>query len=417
MKTINASNENGARVIFKSILLFSLLLLFLFPIKSFAANSIVSGRIKGLTNDTLFISLSAFDSNGKAVYESLISDTLVMKEGWFSFEIENDYFTNVNIIPAGGTAKISRSGIFVAYLSDFIELFVDKGEKITVDANYDGKVIQYTLKGSPLVEMYSDYRNQLFEYQRKRFDALKEIAKLREAKEPIIEGQSMLKAAMDPIRRITSDFIENNLNSPITPHLIYTNYYNDTEAIVAYSIKLGREALESPLASEYKRYLNYAQNSDKYKREAKIKEDAFRALNGKPAPDFSLRTIDGKELRLSSLKGRYLVLKFWGSWCGWCLESMPKLLEYHQKYRDNIVVIAIACSDKEDKWRNTVSKFKMEEFINVFDIDNSVSKQYSITEYPTYVLITPEGTAEPIDGYDIFKRLDQIFGKEVVEFR
>jgi len=397
-------------IIEKSKQLFIYLLLILLPLGSCAVTHTVSGTIAGLSNDTLYISLEASDSLGNQIYNSFITDTIVMKKGSFAFDIENGYFTTVKIIPAEGTAKILKSGMFVGYDSDFIELFVDKGEKVTIDANYDGKVVQYSLKGTALSDKFSEFHNTLFEYQRKRVDALREIGRLRSAGEPLIKGQEELKLAMNPIRKIIGSFIDDNLNSPLAPYVFLRNNINDFDKLIAYKDKFNPDALKHPLAKEYLSYLKYAENRDEYKQEEMRKEKAFLELNGKPAPDFTLKTIDGKDFTLSSLKGKYVVLDFWGSWCGWCRESMPKLLEYQKKYNQKIVVVAIACKDKESSWRKAVSNFKMEGFINVFDSQDIVSNLYNITGYPTQVLITSKAIAEPFAADELYERLDQLFG-------
>jgi len=397
-------------IIEKSKQLFIYLLLILLPLGSCAVTHTISGTIAGLTNDTLYISLEANDSLGNQIYNSFITDTIVMKKGSFAFDIENGFFTMVKVIPAGGSARILKSGMFVGYDSDFIELFVDKGEKVTIDANYDGKVVQYSLKGTALSDKYSEYRNSLFEHQRKRADALREIGRLRSAGEPLVKGQAMLKVAMDSIRYIQAGFVDDNLNSPLAPFVLFMNNWNDSDIVIAYKDKFSKEALMHPLAIEYMKNLQYSEDRDEYKQEEIRKEKAFLELNGKPAPDFTLKTIDGKDFTLSSLKGKYVVLDFWGSWCGWCRESMPKLLEYQKKYNQKIVVVAIACKDKESSWRKAVSNFKMEGFINVFDSQDIVSNLYNITGYPTQVLITSKAIAEPFAADELYERLDQLFG-------
>ena len=50
--------------------------------------------------------------------------------------------------------------------------------------------------------------------------------------------------------------------------------------------------------------------------------------DGIEAPDFTLNDINGNPLTLSSLRGKYVILDFWGSWCGWCIKGIPQMKEY-----------------------------------------------------------------------------------------
>lgn len=391
----------------RTTLLLSILLI-ITPLRAQERGGVISGAIRGMVNDTLYISLEAYDSSGKPVYQTLISDTLVTSGGKFSYSLNNEYFTIVKIIPAGGLARITRGGMLIAYDSDIIELFVDKGDVIEIEANFDGKVIQYTLKGSSLNETFSNFRNCLFEHQRERIDALREIALLREAKQPLAPGQATLKSAMDQIKAKTLEFIEENLNNPITPKLIYINFFNDHELILAYKERLGREALESPLALSYIRHLSYVEGIKEKKIEIVNEEELFNSIKGTVAPDFTLKTINGESFTLSSLKGKYVILDFWGSWCGWCIEAIPQLLEFAKMNKDKVVVVAIACNDTDERWRAAVAKYKMNHFINVLDKEKKVSKLYKVRAFPTYLLISPQGTIEPVKDYEIFKRFDKI---------
>ncbi|MGB0918869.1 MAG: TlpA family protein disulfide reductase, partial [Flavobacteriales bacterium] len=60
------------------------------------------------------------------------------------------------------------------------------------------------------------------------------------------------------------------------------------------------------------------------------------------APEIEAELIDGTPFKLSELRGEYVVLDFWGSWCGPCLRDIPKLMQLHAKYGDKVVFVSVA---------------------------------------------------------------------------
>ena len=79
---------------------------------------------------------------------------------------------------------------------------------------------------------------------------------------------------------------------------------------------------------------------------------------GKPVPDFTLPDTAGKRVALSSFKGKFVLLDFWGHWCSPCIKAFPQLVDIHERYQGklNIVGIAAEHSDDKDKWINAINK-------------------------------------------------------------
>lgn len=144
------------------------------------------------------------------------------------------------------------------------------------------------------------------------------------------------------------------------------------------------------------------------------KEAAKKVADGMPAPDFTLNDINGKPLALSSLRGKYVVLDFWGSWCGWCIKGFPEMKEYYKKYAGKFEILGIDCNDTEDKWKKAVADNELP-WLHVYNPRNSdVTTQYAITGFPTKIIIDPEGKiAKTVVGEspEFYKFLDEKFGK------
>ena len=72
------------------------------------------------------------------------------------------------------------------------------------------------------------------------------------------------------------------------------------------------------------------------------------------APDFELPDLQGNPLKLSSLRGKYVVLDFWGAWCIWCVRGIPNMKEAYAKHKDKMEILGIDCRDAEPKWKAAV---------------------------------------------------------------
>lgn len=110
-----------------------------------------------------------------------------------------------------------------------------------------------------------------------------------------------------------------------------------------------------------------------------------------PAPDFTLNDINGKPLSLSDLRGKWVVLDFWGSWCPWCIKGFPALKEAYKEYGGKIEVLGIDCRDSVEVWKEAVKKYELP-WLQVYNPgDNGLVEKYEIQGYPTKFIIDPEG--------------------------
>ena len=132
---------------------------------------------------------------------------------------------------------------------------------------------------------------------------------------------------------------------------------------------------------------------------------------GKIAPDFTLKTIDGKEVTLASFKGKHLLLDFWGTWCGWCIKGMPEMKKYYAKYNKQIEFLGIACNDTEKKWREAVANHQLP-WTNTMEGNSEASVKYAVSGFPTKILIDPEGKIVEVfvgETPELYKKMDELF--------
>jgi peroxiredoxin len=122
---------------------------------------------------------------------------------------------------------------------------------------------------------------------------------------------------------------------------------------------------------------------------------------GKPAPDFTLRTLDGKSVSLSSLRGRPVIVNFWASWCNPCRHEFPLLRSTLAKHKlDKLAVVGVSFEDIDSDAR-AFAKQEHATWPLAVDIDNGLTaKTYGVRSVPTTYFVTPEGVIA-----------DQVFGQ------
>jgi len=115
-------------------------------------------------------------------------------------------------------------------------------------------------------------------------------------------------------------------------------------------------------------------------------------MTGKPAPDFALRSLDGKNRRLSEMRGDVVMINFWATWCGPCREEMPLLDRIYQQYQPVGFQVLGVNVDEAGGRAAEMAKTLGVSFPVLFDDDKSVSKLYDIGSMPMTVLVARDGT-------------------------
>lgn len=127
-------------------------------------------------------------------------------------------------------------------------------------------------------------------------------------------------------------------------------------------------------------------------------KDAVEALAsvsiGGTAPDITLMTPDSTELSLSSLRGHYVLLDFWASWCGPCLREVPNVKAIYEKYHDKgFEIFGVSLDETAGSWKAAIKKNDMNwhHVSSLKGWECPVAKQYNVTGIPRMYIIDPEG--------------------------
>lgn len=127
--------------------------------------------------------------------------------------------------------------------------------------------------------------------------------------------------------------------------------------------------------------------------DAKYATDLLK--KGADAPDITLKTIDGKTFKLSDMRGRYVVIDFWASWCPDCRRDAPEIVKMHKAFKGNgVEFVGVSFDTKAESWKNGVDKLGME-YTQASELKNmresAVAQAYHIKWIPTVYVIDPHG--------------------------
>jgi peroxiredoxin len=125
--------------------------------------------------------------------------------------------------------------------------------------------------------------------------------------------------------------------------------------------------------------------------------DANHKTVGKPAPDFTLKSLDGTDVSLSSLKGKIVILDFWATWCGPCRQGLPVLMEVAKaRANDNVVLWAVDLDESKSKVQDFLKK-KGWNLPVLLDAKGKVSQKYGVGGIPHTVIIGPDGVIHSVE--------------------
>jgi len=366
----------------------------------------ISGIVEGGGGRTIYLSI-----------ENKIDSTKIKKNGSFKFKvsIQEPNFANIYL-------KKEEPILF----------FIDsiKNQKIIIKTKVDSFLKNYTISGSRTSEEIRELHQKLI----KTYEEVKQLAqKYQIGTQSNIDDTTyneftkLANEIVERHRQEVFEFIKKNPSSFACLPALYQKFDGRSPIFNYYTDAYYFELVDSALMKKFPNlkvtkdfHANLLSLKGKLLTDISPKIEQSSPINqaikvGDTAPDFEVYDINGKKFKLSSLRGNFVLLDFWASWCYPCRVNNPTLVKIINDFKKyNLKVVMFSLDKDLEEWKKGVEKDNLKDFINVSDLKywhSDVAKLYGVNAIPANFLINPYGKIIAINifGNDLYFHLDQIF--------
>lgn len=362
---------------------------------------VIEAEIEGLNEEYL-----TYYEKGDQYPNGLRIDTLWIKDGKFSFTDSTDQYKRYRFaVPQVFKYTDSTKGGYYPTPVMWLDILGYPGADIKVKGTITDFVDAYPQDGS-VNDIYTSLNKEIYPLLNKSVNMSVDANMKKMSREEYMKVREAQAEIANEVTAIKEQHIRKNPASPAMAFTLLQSFKRkefDPEKVKELYAGLSAEALEG--VAFYEELTERIQALE-------------GAVAGNMAPEIKTDlTYNGKPFALSDLKGNYVLIDFWGTWCGPCVGEMPKLKEFQEKYSDqNFVILGIDSGDTEERWR----KFIEEEgydwtHIRTAKGGNDLLIPYNVSAFPTKYLIDPNGKIihkSVGSSEEMFNKIEEIFSEE-----
>lgn len=355
-------------------------------------NFTISGLIEGAANQTIY--LEAQSQNGTIS----IGNSKLGADGSFKMK-----------------GSIPGLGVYQLRLGDspnnMLLLTLQPKDNLTIKATLETFASAPTASGTNWSENLTDYMVEVTEFRTKQLELDQKKDQFTE--DELMEQYLILKAKVDAfaLDRMKKD-PGNPFNIILTTYAVPPMNFEDWDPACLDVLKSVASAYETKFAGS-----PMAETLSKQVYEIEIAYDEHLANSSgtRSAPEIALKNPSGQEMRLSSLRGKYVLIDFWASWCGPCRQESPNVVRLYNKYKDKgFTVFSVSLDANADAWKAAIVKDGLNWPYHVSDLlewKSPMPQLYGFNSIPHTVLVNKEGKiiGTGLRGAALEQKLKEIF--------